>query len=108
MSVLDESEVNEMSVFWAQESKVANSVWGDIFRNQYLKTVRNAPPLITPGKNEDFHPSLKGDELRNSLLYVNLIPPPNPIRKQLNHDHISKKSLSVISQCSMYPDGVPD
>ena len=63
--------------------------------------------MITPCKNEDFHPSLKGDELRNSFLYVNLIPPPNPVRKQF-HDHFSKKSLSVLSQFSMYPDGFPD
>ena len=101
MSVLDESEVNEMFAFYAQESKVAGSVWGDIFRNSYLATVRNAPPSITPGKNEDFHPSLKGEELRNSFLYANLIPPPNPVRKHfMNHDHLSKKSLSVLKQCS--------
>ena len=60
---------------------------------------------MTPGKNEDFPSSLKGDELRNSFLYVNLIPPPNPVRKALvNHDHLSKKSLSVISQYSVYAD----
>ena len=33
MSVLDESEVNEIFAFYTQESRVAGSVWGDIFRN---------------------------------------------------------------------------
>ena len=48
LSVLDENEANEVITFLTQESRNAGSVWGDIYRNRFLKSVRNPPAALTP------------------------------------------------------------
>ena len=59
MSVLDESEINEVLEFLTKESKIVDSVWGDIYRNQFLNTVRNAPrEMNLDGTAEGFHPNI--------------------------------------------------
>ena len=48
----------------------ANNVWGDIKRNNYLLTISNAPKDLTPGENNELHPSLK-PSMQKSLERMN-------------------------------------
>ena len=43
MSVLDESEAKEVLLFLTKEGPIADSVWGDIYRNRYLLGLRDPP-----------------------------------------------------------------
>ena len=59
LSILDESEINDVLNFLAKESKNVDSVWGDIYRNQFLNTVRNAPrEMSLDGTADGCHPSI--------------------------------------------------
>ena len=42
-SVLDEFEAQEVLNFLTNSNRVAGNVWGDIYRNKFLDSIRNAP-----------------------------------------------------------------
>ena len=48
LSILDEYEAQEILAFIANDSKWVNQVWGDIYRNKFLDTIRNPPRDLTP------------------------------------------------------------
>mmetsp|Transcript_4496 Transcript_4496/g.5973 ORF Transcript_4496/g.5973 Transcript_4496/m.5973 type:complete len:98 (+) Transcript_4496:624-917(+) len=48
LSVLDELEAQEVLGFLTKESRVAGHVWGDIYRNKFLNSIRGAPEQLTP------------------------------------------------------------
>jgi len=43
LSVVDELEAKEILHHFTQDAKVAGNVWGDIYRNKFLSTLRDAP-----------------------------------------------------------------
>ena len=98
LSVLDETEINDVLKFFAKEAKVADSVWGDIFRNKFLLSLKDAPKQLTPSNNEDYHPSLKADEIRQSRLYISTKQPDFNLKKAKKA--ASDLSLSARVQCS--------
>lgn len=65
--MLDESEAQEVLAFLTQENQAAGSVWGDVYRNRYLASVSNPPLALTPDENQEFHPGLKGAQLKESI-----------------------------------------
>ncbi len=46
----------------------AGSVWGDIYRNKFIKFVSDPPEQLTPEYGRDVHAAIKFDALRNSVL----------------------------------------
>ena len=92
--MLDETEINDVLNFFSKESKVADSVWGDIFRNKFLLSLKDAPKQLTPINNEDYHPSLKADEIRQSRIYISTKPPDFKLKKHVQEEG-SDNSLSA-------------
>ena len=68
LSVMDEFEANEVILFLSKESHKAENVWGDIYRNKFLKSVNNPPSALTPNHGEEFHSGLNEKKLKNSKL----------------------------------------
>ena len=52
LSILDEIGAQDVVSFDSKNSLVAGSVWGDMHRNKFLKSVRNPPRCLTPAENE--------------------------------------------------------
>ena len=87
---MDESEAVEVLTFLKQESRAAGSVWGDIYRNRYLASVRNPPSALTPAPNQEFHPNLKAAELKNSILEKSFhMPELKSSKKPSTEEHFS-------------------
>ena len=73
--MIDETEAAEIIQFINNESPEAGNVWGDIYRNRYLASARNPPTGLTPENDGDFHPQIKAEELKNSILDKSFHPP---------------------------------
>lgn len=73
LSVLDESEADQILVLMTKDAIQADNVWGDIHRNRYLSTLRDPPDHLTPEYGEDLHPAIKQDELHESKLWSTMI-----------------------------------
>ena len=75
MSVMDENEPNEVMAFVAHEANITGNVWGDIYRNSFLKSVNNPPNQLSryPGTGDEnprnFHPNIDEEKLRASRLW---------------------------------------
>lgn len=67
-SISDESVAKEILVLETNEAVNASSVWGDIYRNKYIKFVSDPPEQLTPEYGRDVHAAIKFDALRNSVL----------------------------------------
>jgi len=61
--------------FLTQEGHSAGSVWGDIYRNRFLASVRSPPVALTPDENDKFHKSIRVDKLKASCMQSSLIAP---------------------------------
>ena len=80
LSVMEEHKAQEVIEFLTQESLAAGSVWGDIYRNRFLASVRNPPSGLTPeanivpaadggdGSQLEFHPNIRAAKLQESCL----------------------------------------
>ena len=75
MSVMDENEANEVMAFVTHEANITGNVWGDIYRNTFLKSVKNPPNRLSrePGIGDDnprnFHPNINVEKLSASGLW---------------------------------------
>lgn len=75
LSVLDEFEAGQVVTFLAKEGRAAGSVWGDIYRNKFISSVRNPPAGLTPDDNGSFHRVIKVGKLKASCLESTLHAP---------------------------------
>ena len=78
LSILDEHEAKEVIQLLTKDAIVSGQIWGDIYRNSFLSSVRNPPIDLTPdgpinagGHNLDqaIHQSIKIEQLRDSRLW---------------------------------------
>ena len=86
---MDEFEANEVILFLSKESQKAENVWGDIYRNKFLKSVKNPPSALTPNHGEEFHSGLNAKKLRNSKLQSSFNPPEIRGKKPSTDEEIS-------------------
>ena len=80
VSVLDEHEAHEVLDLIVKDSRAAGSVWGDIYRNRFLESLRDVPSSLTPAGDfingeAIFHGSIMVETLKKSNLWESLIPP---------------------------------
>ena len=73
LSVMEESEADQILVLMTKEANSVGNVWGDIYRNKFLNTLRDPPDRLTPGYGEDIHPNIKYEELKQSKLWSTMI-----------------------------------
>ena len=59
-----------------KSSQVANSVWGDIYRNKFLRSVRHAPREMTPNERKEFNPSFKKSVNKLAAYYEPIVSKP--------------------------------
>ena len=75
MSVMDENEANQVMAFVTREANITGNVWGDMYRNTFLKSVKNPPnqlsraPGTCDGNPINFHPNINVEKLRASRLW---------------------------------------
>ena len=59
LSVIEESEADQILVLMTKDAISAGNVWGDIHRNRFLSTLRDPPNHLTPEYGSDIHPAIK-------------------------------------------------
>ena len=69
------------------------SVWGDIFRNKYLASVRNPPNAMTPDENQEYHPNINETLLKNSVLEKSMHAP--EIKKKVSTEEELSSSIPM-------------
>ena len=112
-SILDEFEAQEVLNFLTNSNRVAGNVWGDIYRNRFLDSIRNAPVQLTPQDCDQiqdlddivsrFNGPVNVDKLRKSPLWNGFIPPdksklaPSLRAHQGNRDsNLSRENASLL------------
>ena len=48
LSVMEESEPGQVYVLMKKDAIIADNVWGDIYRNRFLASLRDPPDHLTP------------------------------------------------------------
>ena len=73
LSVMEESEPAQIFVLMKKDAVIVGNVWGDIYRNRFLASLRDPPDHLTPDYGQDLHPSIKLDQLQKSKLWSTMI-----------------------------------
>ena len=63
-----------------KDAVTAENVWGDIYRNRFLATLRDPPMELTPDYGKDIHPAIKLDQLQKSRIWASMM----NCRKRIN------------------------
>ena len=98
---MDESEASEVMAFLTQEARAAGSVWGDVYRNRFLASVRNPPSALTPDEGDQFHESIKKTDLMESRMASSMHVPEIHSKKPSTEE---EKSMQLIVPLSLQGD----
>ena len=76
LSVTEEHQAKQVISELYKSSQVANSVWGDIYRNKFLRSVKNAPEQMTPNERKEFNPGFKKSVNKLAAFYEPIMSKP--------------------------------